>query len=73
MTEQNLFPGLRIVLIETSHPGNIGAAARAMKNMGVTSLYLVNPIDFPSEKANSRAVSAADVVENAIVVSDVDA
>ena len=73
MTEQNLFPGLRIVLIETSHPGNIGAAARAMKNMGVTSLYLVNPIDFPSAKANYRAVSAADVVENAIVVSDVDA
>ncbi|MCZ6502215.1 MAG: tRNA (cytosine(32)/uridine(32)-2'-O)-methyltransferase TrmJ [Gammaproteobacteria bacterium] len=73
MTEQNLFPGLRIVLIETSHPGNIGAAARAMKNMGVTSLYLVNPLEFPSAKANYRAVSAADVVENAIVVSDVDA
>ncbi len=73
MTEQNLFPGLRIVLIETSHPGNIGAAARAMKNMGVTSLYLVNPTDFPSAKANYRAVSAVDVVDNAIVVNDVDA
>jgi tRNA (cytidine32/uridine32-2'-O)-methyltransferase len=73
MNEQELFPGLRIVLIETSHPGNIGASARAMKNMGVTSLYLVNPIDFPSNKAKYRAVSAADVVENAIVVGDMDA
>jgi len=73
MTEQDLFPGLRIVLIETSHPGNIGAAARAMKNMGMTNLYLVNPIEFPSAKANYRAVSAADVVENAVVVGDVNA
>ena len=73
MNEQNLFSRLRIVLIETSHPGNIGASARAMKNMGMTSLTLVNPIDFPSEKANFRAVSAADVVEKARVVADVDA
>ncbi|MBQ62953.1 MAG: tRNA (cytosine(32)/uridine(32)-2'-O)-methyltransferase TrmJ [Gammaproteobacteria bacterium] len=72
MNEQGLFPDVRIVLIETSHPGNIGAAARAMKNMGVTSLYLVNPSDFPSKQAVYRSVSAADVVENAIVVSNVD-
>ena len=52
MNEQGLFPDVRIVLVETSHPGNIGAAARAMKNMGVTSLYLVNPGDFPSEQAD---------------------
>ena len=72
MNEQGLFPDVRIVLVETSHPGNIGAAARAMKNMGVTSLYLVNPGDFPSEQAVYRSVSAADVVENAVVVSNVD-
>ena len=41
---ENLFPTVRIVLVETTHPGNIGAAARAMKNMGVTRLYLVNPL-----------------------------
>lgn len=71
--EQNLFPNLRIVLIETSHPGNIGATARAMKNMGVANLTLVNPLEFPSEKAVYRAVSAQDLVENAIVVDNVDA
>ena len=70
--EQNLFPDLKIVLIETSHPGNIGAAARAMKNMGATNLTLVNPLDFPSEKAIYRSVSAQDVVENATVVDTVE-
>jgi tRNA (cytidine32/uridine32-2'-O)-methyltransferase len=72
MIEDNLFPELRIVLIETSHPGNIGAAARAMKNMGVTNLTLVKPFVFPSEQAVYRAVSAADVVENAVVVDTLD-
>jgi tRNA (cytidine32/uridine32-2'-O)-methyltransferase len=71
--KENLFPNLSIVLIETSHPGNIGAAARAMKNMGVTNLTLVNPKDFPSDKAKYRAVSAEDVVANATVVPDVEA
>ena len=54
----NLFPSVRIVLVETSHPGNIGAAARAMKNMGLTRLYLVSPEDFPNEKAVFRSASA---------------
>ena len=72
MDEDNLFPHLRIVLVETSHPGNIGAAARAMKNMGMTNLYLVNPHEFPSEKALYRAAGAADVIENARVVDDLD-
>lgn len=71
--EVNLFPDLSVVLIETSHPGNIGSAARAMKNMGVTNLTLVNPLDFPSEKAIYRAVSAQDVVSGAAVVDSVDA
>ena len=68
----NLFPSVRIVLVETSHPGNIGAAARAMKNMGLTRLYLVSPEDFPNEKAVFRSASAVDVVECATVVSSVD-
>ena len=69
--EQNqLFSKIRIVLVETSHPGNIGAADRAMKNMGLSRLYLVNPVNFPHEKALFRAASARDVVENAVVCTD---
>lgn len=72
MIEDNLFPDLSIVLIETSHPGNIGAAARAMKNMGVMNLTLVKPFVFPSEQATYRAVSAADIIESAVVVNNLD-
>lgn len=69
---ENLFPRVRIVLVETSHPGNIGAAARAMKNMGICRLVLVAPISFPHEKATWRSASASDVVENAMVVETLD-
>ena len=68
----NLFPGVRIVLVETSHPGNIGATARAMKNMGLTQLVLVRPQDFPSDKALYRAVSAEDLLSGARVVMTLD-
>lgn len=60
---------IRIVLVNTSHPGNIGASARAMKNMGLNNLYLVEPRDFPSGVARGRASSAVDVLENAVVTS----
>jgi TrmH family RNA methyltransferase len=63
-----MLKNIRIVLIEPSHPGNIGAAARAMKTMGLTSLYLVSPKTFPSEIATARAANAADVLEAARVV-----
>lgn len=59
---------IRIVLVETSHPGNIGATARAMKNMGLRHLTLVDPHEFPSDVATWRAVSAADILEQAVVV-----
>lgn len=72
METDHLLPRIRIVLVETTHPGNIGAAARAMKNMGLSSLYLVSPREFPSDKAIWRAASAADVVNSAHVVSSVD-
>ena len=72
MSESALFPDVRIVLVEPTHPGNIGASARAMKNMGLSRLVLVNPHEFPSETAVFRAVSAADVVEAAQVVPSVD-
>jgi tRNA (cytidine32/uridine32-2'-O)-methyltransferase len=59
---------IRVVLIKTWHAGNIGAAARAMKNMGLTDLYLVDPVEFPSDEATSRAGQATDVLENAKIV-----
>ena len=71
-SDPNLFPKLRIVLTETSHPGNIGATARAMKNMGVCNLVLIAPDKFPDDKATARAASAADVLENARVVATFD-
>jgi TrmH family RNA methyltransferase len=62
---------IRIVLVETSHPGNIGAAARAMKNMGLSELVLVNPKQFPHEEATVRASGADDVLAKARVVKSV--
>lgn len=58
---------IRIVLIKTWHPGNIGAVARAMKNMGLSSLYLVDPIAFPDDDATNRAGQATDILANATV------
>lgn len=63
---------IRIILVETSHPGNIGSAARAMKTMGLKNLYLVSPKLFPHTKANEMASSAMDVLENAVVVDTLD-
>ena len=63
---------VRIVLVNTTHPGNIGAAARAMKNMGLTRLYLVEPRDFPSDKSRWRSANASDVVDHAVVVDTLD-
>ena len=60
---------VRVILVGTTHPGNIGAAARAMKNMGFTDLVLVNPRFFPHEDATVRASGAEDVLETARVVS----
>ena len=61
-----------VVLVNTSHPGNIGATARAMKNMGLSKLTLVQPEDFPSGVAVGRAVSAVDILDNARVVSSLE-
>ena len=65
----NTSPHIKIVLVNTSHPGNIGATARAMKNMGLSRLALVNPVEFPSGVAVGRAASALDVLEQAEVVN----
>jgi len=63
-----MFDKIRIVLVNTTHPGNIGAAARAMKIMGLRRLYLVAPRSFPHDTATARAVGAADLLESAVVV-----
>lgn len=67
------FDKVTVVLVNTSHPGNIGACARAMKNMGISRLTLVQPADFPSGVAVGRAVSALDILENATVVESLKA
>lgn len=59
---------IRIVLVEPSHPGNIGAVARAMKNMGLEKLVLVSPRQFPHSEAIARASGADDVLARARVV-----
>ncbi len=63
---------IRVVLVNTSHPGNIGAVARAMKNMGLRRLYLVEPAEFPSGQARARASGATDILEQARVVTSLD-
>lgn len=64
---------VRIVLVETTHPGNIGGAARAMKNMGLDELVLVNPSKFPDGEATARAAGADDLLKNAKIVKDLPA
>jgi len=67
-----LLENIRVVLVNTSHPGNIGGAARAMKNMGLSRLVLVDPLDFPSHEANARASGADDVLASAQVVATLE-
>ena len=63
----NIFDNIRVILSHTTHPGNIGAAARAMKTMGLRNLYLINPRYFPDEQATAMAAGADDVLQNAVV------
>jgi tRNA (cytidine32/uridine32-2'-O)-methyltransferase len=72
LEDSHVLNNIRVVLVNTSHPGNIGGAARAMKNMGLSRLYLVDPEDFPSGEANARASGANDVLEAAIVVDTLE-
>lgn len=65
MKPEVLLSRIRIVLCRPSHPGNIGAAARAMKTMGLSDLHLVLPKQFPDPEADTRATGAVDVLEQA--------
>lgn len=67
-----LLDRIRIVLVAPSHSGNIGGCARAMKNMGLSRLYLVAPDEFPSAEATARAVGAEDVLDHARICTSLD-
>ena len=68
----DVLKNIRIVLCDTRHPGNIGSAARAMKTMGLSRLYLVNPHLFPDKQADWMATNAVDVLQQATVCADLD-
>jgi tRNA (cytidine32/uridine32-2'-O)-methyltransferase len=68
-----MLAAIRVILSNTSHPGNIGAAARAMKTMGLTQLVLVEPKHFPDAEATARASGADDVLASARLETGIDA
>ena len=68
----DLLNSVRVVLVGTTHPGNIGASARAMKNMGIVNLALVKPKDFPSNEAIYRSKAAKDVLESAQIYENLE-
>jgi tRNA/rRNA methyltransferase len=72
LNKHNPFLNVRVVLSHTTHPGNIGAAARAMKTMGLRHLYLINPRHFPDPQADAMAAGADDVLRDAVVCSSID-
>ena len=63
---------IEFILIETSHPGNIGACARAIKNMGFAKLGLVNPKNFPCDEAYHRSKGAKDILDDANIYKSLD-
>jgi TrmH family RNA methyltransferase len=67
-----MLSNIRFALLNTSHPGNIGASARAMKTMGLTELWLLNPLRFPDAEATARASGADDVLARAHVLQRLD-
>ncbi len=68
----NILDNIRIVLVETSHTGNVGSAARAMKTMGLSQLYLVNPLVKPDSHSIAMAAGASEIIENAKLVNSLD-
>ena len=70
---QTLLDRVRVVLCRTSHPGNIGAAARAMKTMGLSRMYLVSPMCELDSVAEARAAGATDVLSGAVRCAGIDA
>ena len=67
-----MLENIRVVLVNTSHTGNIGSAARAMKTMGLSQLYLVDPVQAPDGKSSAMAAGAGDVLGNAVTVATLE-
>jgi tRNA/rRNA methyltransferase len=72
VNNEDALKNIRIVLCGTTHPGNIGASARAMKTMGLARLYLVAPQRYPDPEAVWRASRATNVLANAVVCATLD-
>jgi len=72
LIDNAIIENIRVVLSHTTHPGNIGAAARAMKTMGLRHLYLVNPRHFPDPQADAMAAGADDLLRDAVVCGSID-
>ena len=70
MSDSSLKDKIEFILVEPSHPGNIGASARAIKNMGFQNLTLINPKDFPNDESFYRAKGAKDILENVKIYQD---
>lgn len=68
----SILSNIKIVLVQTFHPGNIGSAARAMKTMGLNNLWLVNPVDFPHADAVAMASNASNILEKATIVETLE-
>ena len=72
LDKPEILNNVRVVLSHTTHPGNIGAAARAMKTMGLHDLYLVNPRHFPDVQADTMSAGAEDVLRAAVTCSSIE-
>ena len=70
--DNSFVENIRVVMVETTHPGNIGAAARAMKAMGYKNLYLVKPKIYPNAEATARAAGADDILTRAVVCDSLE-
>jgi tRNA/rRNA methyltransferase len=71
LDKPEILSNVRVVLSHTTHPGNIGAAARAMKTMGLSRLYLINPRHFPDAQAEAMAAGANDVLQHTVVCNSI--
>ncbi|MGA8146032.1 MAG: RNA methyltransferase [Gallionellaceae bacterium] len=72
LINSGILNNVRVVLSHTTHPGNIGAAARAIKTMGLHHLYLINPRYFPDPQAEAMAAGADDILRDALVCDSID-
>ena len=71
-SKSNSLSRFKIILCQTSHPGNIGSAARAIKTMGFTNLVLIKPKEVPNEESNALASGAQDILKKAKIFDSIE-